>query len=159
MQAELGRVVIDDGPQILAAGGVEGLDRLQHFDRQALDVANALEVPFVRLLGGGDALLGDGDLPLAGLDLRMGFDDFAGDEVHRLDFPHPGLLDLGAGVVAGRSLAKAQIASFPPGDAVEIESVAAVGDLAARSRAETAVADAQQNARQPGGVLLAAAAG
>src|SRR5437870_3997319 len=85
----------------------------------------------------------------------MSLDNFAGYEVHRFDLPHPRLLNLGPGVVAGGPLAEAQIADFPPGDAVEIEPRPAVGDLSARSRGKAAVAHSQQNARQPGSVLLA----
>ena len=110
----------------------------KHFDRQALGVADAVEVAVVRLLGGGDAFLGDGDLPSGGrLDLRVGLDDFAGHQVEHFDFAHAGLLDLSAGVVAGGPLAEAQVADLPPGDAVEIEAVAAVGDLAAQCRRQS----------------------
>jgi hypothetical protein len=143
VEAELGGIVVNDGSEIFAAGGVEGLDRLQDFDGEALEVLNAVEVASVRLLGSGDAFLCGGDLAVAGLDLGVGFDDFAGHEVHGFDFAHAGLPNLGAGIVAGGALAAAQVAQLPPGDGIEVKTVTAIGDLATGSRAEAAVTDAQ----------------
>jgi hypothetical protein len=57
VQPELSRVVIDDGSQILAPRGVQRLNRLQHFDRQPLYVADPLEIPIIRLLRRRNALL------------------------------------------------------------------------------------------------------
>ncbi len=44
MQTELSRVVIDNGAEVFAACGVEGLNRLQGFDRETLQIADALQI-------------------------------------------------------------------------------------------------------------------
>ena len=77
----MGGIVIDEGAEVFALGGIEGLDGLEDLDGEALEVLNAVEVAIVGALGGGDAFLGGGDLAVAGLDLGVCFDDFAGDEV------------------------------------------------------------------------------
>lgn len=92
VEPELPFVIIADCPQVFPAALVQCLERLEHFQRQALTAADALQVPPVRLARHADSRFCHGDLAAQRCGLGVRLDDLPRDLVPQADLDEFGLL-------------------------------------------------------------------
>lgn len=155
LELELGLIVFDDCLEVGAASSFQRANRLQHFQRESLRVADAAKVSLVGICGGSDRILRDVD-PFDPMGyLGMCFDDFAGDLIEYAHLFVSRLLNPRLRFAAGCAFAETEIADFPRQNRIEIVTALHVVQIVSHTAAEPAAAESQQDAGDKRSVLLA----
>src|SRR6185295_9887094 len=100
------------------------------FDRQPLDVSDAIAIALKGGEGGLHALLRGGDLLPARLHLGVRFDDFAGHTIESSDLAKLRLLHARLRLAAGGPISETEVADLPESAGDRVEGVVEILDVA-----------------------------